>query len=553
MDGHVHTPDLQAGLYHFPSRLHSHSSLAKILGHYDTPSVYSHDTNETSNPNPFDAAMQRDLEKQDDLEKQGDLEKQADKKPDPPDKDPNLVTWEGPADPQNPQNWSIRRKWAATFVVSGFTFISPVSSSMVAPALKVISHDFGISSTAVANLTLSIFVLAYAVGPLFLGPLSEVFGRVYVLQISNLFYFVWNLACGFAQNTPEMIVFRFLSGIGGSAPLAIGGGVLGDCWLPEQRGKAVGIYSLAPLLGPAVGPIAGAFITENTTWRWVFWSTCIADILIQILGLFFLQETHAPTLLKRKAKSLRKETGNEKLYTEFDNADQSLVKKLENSTIRPFRLLGTQPIVQLIAVYMAYLFGLFYLILSTFPGLWEGVYHESVGIGGLNYISLGVGFTLGSQISARVNDIIYRRLKAKNNNIGKPEFRIPAMFVGSVLIPIGLFWYGWSAQAHTHWIMPNIGMAIFGAGAIVCLQSMQTYIIDSYTKFAASAMAAAVVLRSLAGFGFPLFAPAMYDALHYGWGNSLLAFLGIFIGMPAPFVFWRYGEKLRSMSRFAAG
>lgn len=98
---------------------------------------------------------------------------------------------------------------------------------MVAPALKVISQDFGISSTAVANLTLSIFVLAYAVGPLFLGPLSEVFGRVYVLQISNLFYFAWNLACGFAQNTPEMIVFRFLSGVGGSAPLAIGGGVLG--------------------------------------------------------------------------------------------------------------------------------------------------------------------------------------------------------------------------------------------------------------------------------------------------------------------------------------
>lgn len=206
-----------------------------------------------------------------------------------------------------------------------------------------------------------------------------------------------------------------------------------------------------------MGPIAGGFITENTTWRWVFWATCIADILIQILGVFFLQETHAPTLLNRKAAQLRKETGNEKLYTEFDDPDQSLWKKLEISTVRPFRLLGTQPMVQLIAVYMAYIFGLFYLILATFPSLWEGAYHESIGIGGLNYISLGLGFTLGAQISARVNDIIYRRLKAKNNDIGKPEFRIPAMFVGSVLIPIGLFWYGWSAQAHTHWIMPNLG------------------------------------------------------------------------------------------------
>ena len=137
------------------------------------------------------------------------------------------VTWSSPDDPENPKNWSIRRKWAATFVVSAFTFISPVSSSMVAPALSIISSEFGITSDAVANITLSIFVCAYAVGPLFLGPLSEVFGRVYVLQLSNLFFLAWNLACGFAQNTPEMIIFRFLAGIGGSAPLAIGGGVLG--------------------------------------------------------------------------------------------------------------------------------------------------------------------------------------------------------------------------------------------------------------------------------------------------------------------------------------
>jgi MFS family permease len=137
------------------------------------------------------------------------------------------VTWSGPDDPENPKNWSIRKKWAVTFVVSFFTFISPVSSSMVAPALGKMSRDLGITSEVESQMTLSIFVLAYAIGPLFLGPLSEVFGRVYVLQLSNLFYLAWNLGCGFAQNKAEIIVFRLLSGIGGSAPLAIGGGVLG--------------------------------------------------------------------------------------------------------------------------------------------------------------------------------------------------------------------------------------------------------------------------------------------------------------------------------------
>lgn len=138
-------------------------------------------------------------------------------------KDPNLVTWDGPDDPKNPKNWSMRRKWAATFIVSSFTLVSPISSSMISPALYSISDEFHITQNVEASLTLSIFVLAYAIGPLFLGPLSEIYGRVVVLQLSNLFYLAWNLGCGFAQNKAQLMVFRFFSGLGGSAPLAIGG------------------------------------------------------------------------------------------------------------------------------------------------------------------------------------------------------------------------------------------------------------------------------------------------------------------------------------------
>ena len=165
------------------------------------------------------------------------------------------MTWDGPNDPANPKNWTFKQKWAATFVVSSFTFISPVSSSMVAPALGAISREFGITNQVESQLTLSIFVLAYAIGPLFLGPLSEIYGRTIVLQLANAFYFAWNTGCGFAQTKNQLIAFRFLSGLGGSAPLAIGGGILSDCWKAEERGRAISIYSLAPLLGPAVGPV----------------------------------------------------------------------------------------------------------------------------------------------------------------------------------------------------------------------------------------------------------------------------------------------------------
>src|ERR1700761_6178820 len=202
---------------------------------------------------------------------------------------------------------------------------------------------------------------------------------------------------------------------------------------------------------------------------------------------------------------------------------------------------------------MAFLYGMMYLMLSTFPTLWEVRYGFTTNIGSLHYIALGAGFFLGSQISAPINDRIYRRLKRKNNNVGRPEFRVPLMFVGSALIPVGLFWYGWAAQARAHWILPNIGAAFFCAGAIICFQSMQTYIVDSYTRYAASGIASAVVLRSLAGFGFPLFAPAMYNKLGYGWGNSILGFVGIALGIPAPIIFWKYGERLRAKSKYASG
>jgi MFS family permease len=194
-----------------------------------------------------------------------------------------------------------------------------------------------------------------------------------------------------------------------------------------------------------------------------------------------------------------------------------------------------------------------YILFSTFPTLWTIRYHERISRAGLNYISLGIGFWFGAQITAPLNDRIYKRLKRKNGNVGKPEFRVPLMFVGSTLCPLGLFIYGWGAQARTHWIVPNIGGLCFSAGMIISHTCSQTYILDSYTRYAASGTAAVVVLRSLAGFGFPLFAPYMYQKLDYGWGNSLLGFISIALGIPAPILFWKYGEKLRGMSQYASG
>ncbi|KAI1329581.1 major facilitator superfamily domain-containing protein [Xylariaceae sp. FL0255] len=471
--------------------------------------------------------------------------------------DPDLVTWTGPDDPDNPKNWSYSRKWAAVFTVSLFTLISPVSSSLVAPGLNKIGEDLHITSDVEKNLTLSIFILAYAVGPLFWGPLSEVYGRVPVLQLVNLIYFVFNLGCGFAKTPAQLITFRFLSGLGGSAPQAIGGGVLGDLFTAEERGKALALYSLAPLLGPAIGPIAGAFISQRTTWRWGFYATTIADGVIQIAGLWFLQESYTPVLLTRKKNRLIKETGNDNLHTPYDDPNRSLAKSLRVALVRPFHMIGTQIMIQTIALYLLYIYGIIYIVLTYFPTLYSSPpplgYGMPLGLGGLNYIALGIGFFLGSQVCAPCQDRIYAALKRRYGGVGRPEYRVPMMVPGAILVPVGLVIYGWTAEYKLNWIGPDIGALLFSMGAIMSFQCLQGFLVDAYTRYAASAVAAATVLRSLAGFGFPLFAPALYNRLGQGWGNTLLAFIGVVIGWPGPYLLWRYGPALRKRSTFAAG
>jgi MFS family permease len=249
-------------------------------------------------------------------------------------------------------------------------------------------------------------------------------------------------------------------------------------------------------------------------------------------------------------QQMKLDTGNEKLALEADN---NLLAALRVSIVRPFRLLATQPIVQVIALYMAYIFGLFYLLIASFPRVWIGQYNQSTSIAGLNYLSLGIGFIIGALFNARISDRILARLTQKNKGVPKPEFRIPMMFVGSAFMPIGLFWYGFSANAKAHWIVPNLGIVVFAAGSVLCIEAMQTYIFDSYRRYAASALAAAIIARSVAGFAVPLASPILYDDLGIGWGTAVLAFIGVGVGIPAPFIFWFFGEKLRKSSQYATG
>jgi len=267
--------------------------------------------------------------------------------------------------------------------------------------------------------------------------------------------------------------------------------------------------------GPLFGVILGGFIAKYTIWRWVFFITSILSICIQLIGFYMLEETYPPLLLRRRKHAIINETGDTRYYTNYDHLDHVTIRVLSQNLVRPFKLLATQPIVQVMALYNGFLYGNTYIFFASFVNLFTGRYHESVQIAGLNYISIAAGCGIATVIYSMTIDRIYRALSNRNGGQGKPEFRIPVMVPSTFLIGIGLFWYGWSAEANLHWIMPDIGCGLFVAGATVCTSSVNAYIVDTYGQYSASAIAAISILRCLAGFTFPLFAPYMLVSPYY--------------------------------------
>ncbi|KAL4805641.1 major facilitator superfamily domain-containing protein [Aspergillus unguis] len=462
------------------------------------------------------------------------------------DLDNGIVGWDGQDDPAHPLNFPASRKWTLLGLVSSVTFISPLASSMLSPALTSLAEDWDVTNQTILSLTVTIYLLGYVIGPMVLAPLSEIYGRRVVLSAANWFFVVWQIGAALAPNLPVLIVFRLFAGVGGSGCLTLGAGVIADLFPVHQRGAATSLWGLGPLLGPVVGPIVGGFVGQELGWRWVFWILLIAGGAMS-LGIELLnKETYAPVLLKWKTAKLSKELGRNDLRSAMDpdGNSMSLKRSLKMGMKRPVILLFKSPIVFILATYMSLVYSLLYLFFTTIPDVFEGQYGFSPGITGLVYVGLGVGFFGGLFIAAMSSDRILLKLSAKNGGKLEPEMRLPMLVFWACVLPISFFWYGWAADKKTHWIVPIIGMAPFGMGMIGIYMPVQTYTIDCYPKYAASANAALTASRSLMGATLPLAGPKMFDTLGLGWGNSLLGFLALAF-IPIALILTRYGKRLR--------
>ncbi|KAF4120758.1 Sugar (and other) transporter [Geosmithia morbida] len=457
------------------------------------------------------------------------------------------VWWNEPEDkdPENPMNWPESRKWAIIGNLSFLTFLIPLASSMLAPGVPSMMEDFESDDESTKTFVVSIFVLGFAMGPLVMAPMSELYGRTPVYHTCNPLFVVFTIGCAVASNPGMMLAFRFFSGFFGVAVVTCGSGTICDLMPPERRGRAMSIWSVGPLLGPVIGPVCAGFLVESLGWRWVFWIVSIVTGVTVLASLFVLRETYPPIILERKAERLRKETGNQEYHSRLQPSGTPRHVVISALT-RPAQLFIFSRIVSLMCIYVAVTYGLLYLLFTTFTFVYTETYGFSAVGAGLSFIGSGVGNMLGLIFIGYLSD----RIIQKNKRAGiepQPEHRLDLTLTvpTTLALPAGLIMYGWTADKKLHWILPMIGTGIMGFGMIGIFMVIQTYLVDAYTPHAASVTAANAVLRSLLGALLPLCGLQLYDSLGLGWGNTLLGLIAMGLA-PVPWVLYRFGSRLRN-------
>lgn len=451
-------------------------------------------------------------------------------------------------DPENPKNWSKAFKWWCTMVVAFTCFTVAFNSAVITANIAAPAEEFGVSEE-VSLLAITMFVIGFGIGPMAFAPMSEILGRRIIYGTTLFIAVIFIIPCAVAKNAATLVVCRLIDGIAFSAPMTLVGGTLADLWRAEERGVPMAAFSAAPFIGPAIGPLVGGFISDNAGWRWLYWIQLILSTIIWVVMTFTVPETYAPTILGRRAKKMRANSGDDKFVTEQDLDLRPFSERLRVFLVRPFQLLFLEPIVLFISLYMSVLYGLLYMFFVAYPIVYQEGKGYSASTTGLMFIPIAIGVLLSAACAPLVNKH-YLTLVAKHNGKPPAEARLIPMMLSCWFIPIGLFIFAWTSYPELSWVGPALGGAPVGFGFIFLYNSANNYLVDSYQHLAASALAAKTCIRSFWGACVVLFTTQMYHRLGYQWASSLLAFIALAC-CAIPFVFYFKGEAIRRRSKYA--
>ncbi|KAH9476296.1 Ascochitine biosynthesis cluster MFS transporter [Psilocybe cubensis] len=469
-----------------------------------------------------------------------------------PNRDPNMVTWDGPEDPTNPQNWSIARKWLITISCIIMTVNVTFASSAPSSAAHEIMAEFN-TSKEVSYLITTVFLLGYVFGPSFWGPGSELVGRRPIFIGAMIAYTLCILGQALAKNMATLLVTRFLSGFFAVGPMNNAGGLIADIWSAVGRGPATSLYTASVFLGPVMGPIVSGYIVDSpASWRWIFWVMFFFAGACTLIIIPVLPETYAPVILLKKTQRLRKEDpeGSKDLYAEHEKQDWSFKGVVQRTLFRPFSMLLGEPILMLITVYLSIVYGLLYALFQAFPVVFVARRGFTIAEDGLMFIGVGIGTTIGSAINFWAS-AHYPELIKKWKGFPPPEDRLYGAMIGSPVLVVGIFWLGWTGEySSIPWYVPGLSTILVGTGISLIFMSFLSYVVDTYLMYSASAFAANTMVRSAVAAAFPMFTTQMFTKLGVNWSCTLLGLIGLLF-VPSPFLFYKFGPTIRSHSKYA--
>ncbi|KAJ9195978.1 hypothetical protein DTO164E3_6516 [Paecilomyces variotii] len=455
----------------------------------------------------------------------------------------------GPDDPENPVNWSQKKKFYILMAGMLQVMNSTIGSSLPSGASSFIAKYFDITNQEQLVLPISMYLIGYVLGPLFWGPMSEAYGRKKPMLTSFTLYTIFMMASAVAPTFPALLVFRLLAGIMASAPNAITAGLFADIHNdPTKRGRTMAIFMACTTLGPIMGPWVSGFVSV-VSWRWSFWiGLFFACATLPLI--VFLPETYGPTILQRRAKLLRKETGNQSIVSPLDLQNRNLKETLWITLTRPVRMIIHESIVSFSCLYISLAYAIFYLYFEAYPIIFQGIYGMSAGVSGLCFLPIGVGAFIACGIFLWYDSFL-AKAKARGARWSQIEEyrRLPLACLGGPSYVVSLLWVGWTAYPDVHWAAPMLSGILFGIGYMLIFMATLNYLSDAYETFAASAQSAGSCSRSIFGALLPLAAKPMFNRLGVHWACSLLAFLSLGLSI-IPFVFIRYGDKIRKNSKF---
>ncbi|KAF1943192.1 MFS general substrate transporter [Clathrospora elynae] len=465
--------------------------------------------------------------------------------------DPYVVEWID-NDPRNPMTWAKTKKWIMTIAVANSVLVVSFCSSAFSGGIQQIMAEFNVSQEIV-TLGVSLFVLGFALGPLLWAPFSELYGRQIVFVGTYTAFMAFNAGAAGAPNIYGLLILRFFAAAFGSSPLTNAGGVIADLFSANDRGLAMSIFSAAPFMGPVLGPIIGGFLGMTEGWRWVNGLMAIWAGVLLIITTCLVPETYPPVLLRRRAERLSKLSG--KVYrsrTDIDQGKISLGEAFSTGLKRPWILLFTEPIVLLLSLYHAIIYGILYMLFGAFPIVYRIGRGWNEGISGLPFVAVAIGIFLAiTYVIVYDNKMYMKKVNESGRGFAPPEARLPMCIVGGIALPIGLFWFAWTNSPSVPWAASVVASIPFGFGMVLIFLSIMNYLIDSYTIFAASVLAGNGIIRSIFGAAFPLFTKQMYDRLGIHWASSIPGFLAIAC-LPLPFLFYKYGASIREKCKYAA-